>query len=68
MIIIFNYVFLFLRLTKENENLLSYSLACGNVIPVKEGERVSVYISHPVPFHDKEFSQEKKKKILSSDM
>lgn len=27
----------------------SYSLACGKVMPVKEGESVSVYISHPVP-------------------
>jgi hypothetical protein len=28
----------------------SYSLAWGNVIPVKEGESVSVYISQPVPW------------------
>jgi len=27
----------------------TYSLAWGNVIPVKDGERVSVYISQPVP-------------------
>lgn len=27
----------------------SYSLACGKVMPVNEGDKVSVYISHPVP-------------------
>lgn len=27
----------------------SYSLACGKLIPVKEVDRVSVYISQPVP-------------------
>lgn len=27
----------------------AYSLAWGNVMPVNEGDRVSVYISHPVP-------------------
>lgn len=28
----------------------SYSLACGKVMPVNEGDKVSVYISHPVPW------------------